>query len=102
VVDERMDLSRGANSDVIATNVMRTGKKDSPDCQYLQSKRYTGERESSVVNWWSKKGKSQLSTLRHTSRDIQMEFVRQSGSGSGSIGRESKGMILPRCENCRN
>jgi hypothetical protein len=38
-----------------------------------------------VVKQWSKKAESPSSTFRHTSRGIQREFVRQSGSGSVTL-----------------
>jgi len=42
--------------------------------------------EAVVVEQWSKKAEIPPSTLRHTSRDIQTEFMKKSGSGSMNIG----------------
>jgi len=47
---------------------------------------------------WSKKADSPPSTLRHTSRDIQREFMRKTGSGSRSVGIGTDHMILPGVE----
>jgi len=58
--------------------------------------------EAVVVKRRSRKAESPPSTLRRTSGNIQMEFVRKSGSGSRSIGRGSEDMILPGREDPHN
>jgi len=54
--------------------------------------------EAVPVKQWSKKAESPPSTFRRTSRDIQTKFMRQSGSGSRSVGIGWEDMILPGIE----
>jgi len=57
--------------------------------------------EAVLVKWWRLKPESPPWTLHRTSRDIQIEFIRtsgsgaKSGSGSRSVGIRWEDMILP-------
>jgi hypothetical protein len=51
-----------------------------------------------VVKQWSYKAESPQSVLHHTSHDIQMEFMTNSGSGLGSIGFGKDMIIQPNVE----
>ena len=52
VVDERMDLSRGANKDVIATDVRRRGERTTRIVNvYDQKNTHSGERPARKLNW---------------------------------------------------
>jgi hypothetical protein len=53
VVDERPDLSRGANEDVIATDISRRGERTMRIVNvYDQKNTHSGERPARKLDWW--------------------------------------------------
>jgi len=57
--------------------------------------------EAVVVKRWSYKAESPQSTHRHTFRNIQTEFMRNSNNGSKGVGMGVHDMVLPGFENPR-
>jgi hypothetical protein len=71
------------------------------DTRHTAASQIASIKDAAVVKYHSLRTESPTSTVRHTSCGIQKELFRKSSSGSCSVGRGRKYMILPGREDPR-